>query len=77
LREVARQGSEKFVPADEVNGREGEPVEHLYVILEGELRITKEVTGGEMVINTYTPGAFFSKVSLLAGTPFLATGEGP
>jgi CRP-like cAMP-binding protein len=77
LREVARQGSEKFVPAGEVNGREGEPVEHLYVILEGELRITKEVTGGEMVINTYTPGAFFSEVPLLAGTPFLATGEGP
>jgi signal transduction histidine kinase len=75
LREVAGQGLEKFVPAGGVNGREGEPVEHLYVILEGELRITKEVTGGEMVINTYTPGAFFAEVPLLAGTPFLATGR--
>ena len=75
LLEVAKRGLEKFVPAGEVNGREGEPVEHLYVILEGELRITKEVTGGEMVINTYTPGAFFAEVPLLAGTPFLATGR--
>ncbi|HEY6582238.1 MAG TPA: ATP-binding protein [Rubrobacter sp.] len=75
LREVAGQGLEKFVPAGEVNGREGEPVEHPYVILEGELRITKEVTGGEVVINTYTPGAFFAEVPLLAGTPFLATGR--
>ena len=75
LREVAGQGLEKFVPAGGVNGREGEPVEHLYVILEGELRITKEVTGGEVVINTYTPGAFFAEVPLLAGTPFLATGR--
>ena len=75
LREVAGQGLAKFVPAGEVNGREGEPVEHLYVILEGELRITKEVTGGEVVINTYTPGAFFAEVPLLAGTPFLATGR--
>ena len=75
LREVARLGSEKFVTAGEVNGQEGEPVEHLYVILEGELRITKEVTGGEVVINTYTPGAFFAEVPLLAGTPFLATGR--
>jgi signal transduction histidine kinase len=75
LREVARLGSQKFVQAGEVNGREGEPVEHHYVILEGELRITKEVTGGEVVINTYTPGAFFAEVPLLAGTPFLATGR--
>ena len=75
LRDVAGQGLEKFVPAGEVNGREGEPVEHLYVILDGELRITKEVTGGEVVINTYTPGAFFAEVPLLAGTPFLATGR--
>jgi signal transduction histidine kinase len=75
LREVAAQGLEKFVPAGEINGREGEPVEHLYVILEGDLRITKEAAGGEVVINTYTPGAFFAEVPLLAGSPFLATGR--
>jgi signal transduction histidine kinase len=73
--EVAGQGLEKFVPAGGVNGREGEPVEHLYVILEGDLRITKEATGGEVVINTYTPGDFFAEVPLLAGSPFLATGR--
>ena len=75
LREVARLGSEKFVPAGEINGREGEPAEYLYVILEGELRITKKVDGGEVVINTYTAGAFFAEVPLLAGTPFLASGR--
>ncbi|MGH3144822.1 MAG: ATP-binding protein, partial [Rubrobacter sp.] len=63
------------VRAGEVNGREGEPVEHLYVLIEGELRITKEADGGEVVINTYTPGAFFAEVPLLAGTPFLASGR--
>jgi signal transduction histidine kinase len=75
LRWVAERGSEKQVRAGEVNGREGEPVEHLYVILEGELRITKKVDGGEMVINVYTPGMFFAEVPLLANTPFLATGR--
>ena len=75
LRWIARSGSEKFVRAGEVNGREGEPVEHLYVILEGELRITKKADGGEVVINVYTPGMFFAEVPLLAGTPFLATGR--
>jgi signal transduction histidine kinase len=75
LRWTVEQGSEKFVPAGEINGREGEPVEHLYVILEGELRITKKVDGGEVVINVYEPGMFFAEVPLLAGTPFLATGR--
>ena len=75
LEGVLESGIEKVVVAGEVNGREGEPVEHLYIILEGELRITKEVSGGEVVINTYTPGAFFAEVPLLAGTPFLATGR--
>jgi signal transduction histidine kinase len=75
LRWVVEQGSEKLVRAGEINGREGEPVEHLYVILEGELRITKEVDGGEVVINVFTPGTFFAEVPLLSGTPFLATGR--
>jgi signal transduction histidine kinase len=75
LRWMVEQGSEKFVPAGEINGREGEPVEHLYVILKGELRITKKVDGGEVVINVYGPGMFFAEVPLLAGTPFLATGR--
>jgi signal transduction histidine kinase len=73
LQWVAERGSEKHVRAGEVNGREGKPVEHLYVILEGELRITKEVDGSEVVINVYIPGTFFAEVPLLAGTPFLAT----
>ena len=54
LRRVAEESSEKLVLAGESNGREGESVEHLYVILKDELRITKQVDGGEVVINTYT-----------------------
>ena len=75
IHEVLEEGSERLVPAGEVNGREGEPVEHLYVILDGELRITKQADGGEVTINVYGPGAFFAEVPLLSGTPFLATGR--
>ena len=76
LGRVLEQGSEKVVRAGEVNGREGEPVEDLYVILSGELRITKKTSdGGETVLNVYTPGAFFAEVPLLAGTPFMASGR--
>jgi signal transduction histidine kinase len=73
LREVLEEGSEEFVPAGEVGGREGEPVEHLYVILEGEFRWSKKVGGGEVVMNTYGSGDFFAEVPLLLGKPFLAT----
>ena len=75
LGRVAESGTEKLVPAGEINGREGQPVEHLYVILAGDLRITKRVSGGEMTINTYRAGDFFAEVPLLAGTPFQATGR--
>ena len=73
LREVLEEGSEEFVPAGEIGGREGEPVEHLYVILEGEFRWSKKVDGGEVVMNTYGSGEFFAEVPLLLGKPFLAT----
>ena len=73
---VLEGGEEKVVRAGEVNGREGEPVEHLYVILEGDLRITKRTAdGGETVLNVYTPGNFFAEVPLLAGSPFMASGR--
>ena len=76
LGRVLEQGSEKIVRAGGVNGREGEPVEHLYVILDGELRITKKTAdGGEAVLNVYTPGTFFAEVPLLAGSPFMASGR--
>ena len=76
LGRVLEEGSEKLVPAGEVNGREGEPVEDLYVILEGNLRITKKTAdGGEAVLNVYTPGTFFAEVPLLAGSPFMASGR--
>jgi signal transduction histidine kinase len=73
LREVFVEGSEEFIEAGEVGGREGEPVDHLYVILEGEFRWSKKVDGGEVVMNTYGSGEFFAEVPLLLGKPFLAT----
>jgi signal transduction histidine kinase len=75
LRRVIEEGSEVRVPRGELYAREGESIGHLYVVLEGELRITKLVDGREMVINNYTPGVFFGEVPLLAGTPFLASGR--
>src|SRR5918993_2286373 len=73
LREILEEGSEEFILAGEVGGREGEPVDHLSVILEGEFRWSKKVDGSEVVMNTYGSGEFFAEVPLLLGKPFLAT----
>ena len=76
LERVRDEGVERVVRAGELNGREGEPVEHLYVILSGDLRVTKKTPdGGEVVLAVYTPGTFFAEVPLLSGTPFLASGR--
>ena len=75
LAELIEHGSEVKVSQGEVHVREGEPVEHLHVMLEGELRITKKVDGRDTVLNTYGPGIFFGEVPLLAGKPFLASGQ--
>lgn len=75
LTEVVKLGSEVNVPQGEIYAREGEPIEALYIVLEGEMRITKKVDGRETVLNTYGPGVFFGEVPLMAGTPFLASGQ--
>ena len=49
---VLQSGSEKLAAAGELNGREGEPVQDPYVILEREIRNSKPGQGGEVVINT-------------------------
>jgi CRP-like cAMP-binding protein len=72
---VAEEGDVARVTRGEVYAREAEPIEHFYVILEGEFRITKRVDGREVMINTYAPGNFFGEVPLLSGTPFLASGR--
>src|SRR5829696_508615 len=72
---VAEEGDVARAARGEIYAREGEPVEHFNVILEGMFRITKRVDGREVTINTYAPGNFFGEVPLLSGTPFLASGR--
>src|SRR4051812_19287972 len=53
---------------------EGDPA-GFYILLEGELRVSKKIGGHEMVLATWTPGMFFGEVSLLLGAPFMASGD--
>jgi signal transduction histidine kinase len=52
---------------------EGDPDVAFFVLLEGELQVTKLVGGEERVLATHRPGAFTGEIPLLTGTPYIAT----
>ena len=68
-----KQGVERRLGPGEILAREGDLVEHFYILLEGEMQITKRADGREMVLTSYLPGAFFGEVPLLMDSPFVAT----
>ncbi len=51
--------------------REGEPAERFYVVLEGELQITRTLNGRETVLGTMPRGIMGGEWSLLTSTPSL------
>ncbi|MEC4811671.1 MAG: ATP-binding protein [Scytonema sp. PMC 1069.18] len=55
--------------------KQGEPAKCFYVVFEGAIRLTREVSNQEVVLATYEAGTFFGEVPLLAGTLHLASGQ--
>ena len=51
----------------------GEPAEHFFVLLEGEISVSKKDGDQEIVVARYTSGAFFDEVPLLLGVPYILT----
>ena len=51
----------------------GEPAEHFFVLLEGEISVSKKHGDQEIVVARYRPGAFFGEVPLLLGVPYILT----
>jgi signal transduction histidine kinase len=58
------------LPAGEMLVKEGEPAEHFFVLLEGEMSVWKEHGDQDIVFAPNRPGAFFGEVPLLLGTPY-------
>ena len=53
----------------------GEPAEHFFVLLEGEISVSKKHGDQEIVVARNRPGAFFGEVPLLLGTPYMLSGR--
>ena len=70
LQRVVERGTEVRLSAGETLWTEGEPAAYWYVLLDGELRVTKKMAGQEALLNTYYPGTFFGEVPILLDKPY-------
>jgi signal transduction histidine kinase len=57
------------VPAGQFVLREGDPGDSLYVVLEGELEVTKRQGDREVLLSSYRAGQFFGEMALLEQAP--------
>ena len=68
-------GEEIHVPAGGVIAHEGDPATNFDVILEGEIRVSKNYGDQEVVMAIHTPGKFFGEVALLLETPMFVDAQ--
>ena len=65
---------EQRLAPGEIAAKEGDPAEYFSVLIEGELRITRQYGKQEILMATHKqPGAFSGEISLLLGVPNQAT----
>jgi CRP-like cAMP-binding protein len=69
------QGEEIVVAAGELIAKEGDPATFFYVILEGEIRVSKTYGNQKVVMAVHTPGKFFGEVPLLLDMPYFIDGQ--
>jgi signal transduction histidine kinase len=57
------------VPAGQLVLREGDPGDSLYVVLDGELEVTRRQGDREVLLSSYRAGQFFGEMALLEQAP--------
>lgn len=57
------------IPAGQFVLQEGDPGDSLYVVLDGELEVTKRQGSQEVLLALYRPGQFFGEMALLERAP--------
>jgi signal transduction histidine kinase len=67
------QAEEWRLPAGEVFVGERDPLEKFFLLLEGEVSLTKKYGDQQIVVSRYRPGTFFGEVPLLLGVPSILT----
>ncbi|HET7269763.1 MAG TPA: ATP-binding protein [Rubrobacter sp.] len=57
------------IPAGELVLREGDPGDSLFVVLDGQLEVTKRQGSQDILLAVYRPGQFFGEMALLEKAP--------
>jgi len=67
---LSKHGSVRQFPADTLLVSEGERGDHLYVVLEGRVRVfVSDAQGREVILNSHGPGEFFGELALIDQAP--------
>ena len=69
LEQLYRMAETVSIPAGQFVLREGDPGDSLYVVLDGELEVTKHQGSQEIQLALYEPGQFFGEMALLERAP--------
>lgn len=71
LQWLVEQGTEVWLQPGEYHHKEGDPAEQVFVMLEGEVRVTTEQIGNQgLVLATYGPKTLFGELPILMGNPY-------
>jgi CRP-like cAMP-binding protein len=61
------------VGAGDVIVRQGAPADKFFIIIDGEVEVSREDDGQTRILATLTRGQFFGEIAILRGTPRMAT----
>ncbi len=75
IQDLIDHGQEHRFDSGEVIFAEGDPTHHFYVVLEGTMRITKDIAGQDHLLTVHQPGEFTGDISMLTGGVATATGR--
>ncbi len=65
LRWLSEHGREQRLEEGEFFFREGDPADRFYIVIEGELQVSRKANGQDVIMGTTPPGIMAGEVSLL------------
>lgn len=75
LQWLAERASEIWLEPGDYLNTEGDPPDKFYVLLEGEIRLTKKVNNAEKHMMTFSSGTFTGHELILLDSPYLGSGR--
>src|SRR5689334_17244093 len=70
---IIEHSAEVTLATGEYFAHEGEPTDSFFIVLDGELQVTRTIDGKPSVVGTIPRGLFANELPLLYGTPAFST----